>query len=529
MKTIEDLNSSIKKGEIKTNFISRFLEKNQEMKDLILLKSINIEKYYINPNILQRLKFILNKEIIELCGCGNPLLWRNFTKGYNKTCGSKECSVKKNIESVKKYYTEKYGVDHLFKTDKFKNDIKNKFKEKYGVDNPFKSKEIKNKIKETNLLKFGETNWLKVPENREKIANKIIENNRIAREEKIINNKIPIEIIQYIKDEKVIINCNKCNNKSEFSISFFNKKIKIQENPCLVCNPLLRSVSKGEIELFSFIESIYKGNIIKNDRKILNGKEIDVYLPDLMMAFEFNGIYYHSEIFKDKKDCLYKKKLLSDKSINLITVWEDDWEQKKEIIKSRIKSLLNQNNKIYARKCKIIEISGNIEKKFLIDNHIQGYVPSSIKIGLYYNTELVSVMSFGSYRKSLGKNKIIGEYELLRFCNKLGINVIGGASKIFKYFINKYSPNKVLSYQNNSWNTGNLYEKIGFIKKSITDPNYYWAKGNLRFNRFNFRKDKLIKEGYDPNKSESTIMYERGYYRIWDMGNIKWEYEKPLD
>jgi hypothetical protein len=366
MKTIEDLNSSIKKGEIKTNFISRFLEKNQEMKDLILLKSINIEKYYINPNILQRLKFILNKEIIELCGCGNPLLWRNFTKGYNKTCGSKECSVKKNIESVKKYYTEKYGVDHLFKTDKFKNDIKNKFKEKYGVDNPFKSKEIKNKIKETNLLKFGETNWLKVPENREKIANKIIENNRIAREEKIINNKIPIEIIQYIKDEKVIINCNKCNNKSEFSISFFNKKIKIQENPCLVCNPLLRSVSKGEIELFSFIESIYKGNIIKNDRKILNGKEIDVYLPDLMMAFEFNGIYYHSEIFKDKKDCLYKKKLLSDKSINLITVWEDDWEQKKEIIKSRIKSLLNQNNKIYARKCKIIEISGNIEKKFLM-------------------------------------------------------------------------------------------------------------------------------------------------------------------
>ena len=95
MKTIEDLNSSIKKGEIKTNFISRFLEKNQEMKDLILLKSINIEKYYINPNILKRLKFILNEEIIELCVCVNPLLWRNFTKGYNKTCGSKECSVKK--------------------------------------------------------------------------------------------------------------------------------------------------------------------------------------------------------------------------------------------------------------------------------------------------------------------------------------------------------------------------------------------------------------------------------------------------
>jgi hypothetical protein len=136
-------------------------------------------------------------------------------------------------------------------------------------------------------------------------------------------------------------------------------------------------------------------------------------------------------------------------------------------------------------------------------------------------------MSFGSYRKSLGKNKIIGEYELLRFCNKLGINVIGGASKIFKYFINKYLPNKVLSYQNNSWNTGNLYEKIGFIKKNTTDPNYYWVKGNLRFNRFNFRKDKLIKEGYDPNKTESEIMYGRGYYRIWDMGNIKWEYKKP--
>lgn len=530
MKTIEklsDLFDLIEKKEIKTNFVTRIIKNNPNLKKNLLEKSSDLDKIYNSPSDLQRIRYVFKENKIGLCKCGNPLLWRNYTKGYNKTCGDKKCSGEKNGESLKKHYMEKYGVEHLFKTEKFKENLKNTFIEKYGVDNPFKSNVIKDKIKETNLKKFGETSWIKIEENKAKIAEKISKNKREGRDLKIKELKIPIKVIESGLEGRVQIKCGDCKSESIFSSSYFNKKISIGKNPCLKCNPILRSTSLGEIELYEFIRDNSERNTIKNDRKILGGKEIDVYIPDLNLAFEFNGIYYHSEIFIEKEKTRLKKEALKEKGIDLINVWEDDWEYKKEIIKSRILNILGKNRKIYARKCLLRGISGKEEKNFLIENHIQGYVPSKIKIGLFYGEEMVSVMTFGDYRKSLGKNKIEGEYELLRFCNKLGISVIGGASKIFKEFISKYDPIKVISYQNNSWNTGNLYKNLGFKEIGLTDPNYYWAKGNVRFNRFNFRKDKLVKEGYDRNKTEWQIMEERGYFRIWDLGNLKWEYKKP--
>jgi hypothetical protein len=523
---IEDLFISIENKEIKTNFVSRIIENNIDLKKEIFDKSSELDLKYKSPTDLQRLWYIFKEKEIKMCKCGDPLSWRNYIKGYNKTCGNKKCSIEKNVESVKKHYTEKYGVDHLFKTEKFKKDLRNKFKEKYGVDNPFRSEEIKKKIRNTNIEKFGESSWLKVETNRKKLSEKISRNKMIERDLKIKSLKIPIEVKEYESEKKVIILCKICNEKSQFSISYFNKKISAGKNPCLGCNPILRGESKGEMELYNHIKSLYTGEIIKNDRITLNGKEIDVYVPDLGVAFEFNGIYYHSELFIDKNKVLDKKNSLSKMGISLINIWEDEWDLKGEIIKSRISSIFGLNEKIYARKCQIKEISGKEERDFLLKNHIQGYVPSKIKMALIQNGEIVCLMTFGGYRKSLGKNSIEGEYELLRFCNRLNTSTIGGASKLFKEFIKRYNPEKVISYQNNSWNTGNLYSNLEFEKIGITPSNYHWAKGNVRFNRFNFRKDKLIKQGYDPNKTEWEIMEERGYYRIWDLGNIKWEYTK---
>jgi hypothetical protein len=532
MKNIEklsDLFNLIENKGIKTNFISREIKNNIELKKTLSEESSELDLFYESPSDLQRIRYIFIDKEIKFCLCGKPLSWRNYTKGYNKSCGDKKCSIEKNKESVKKFYLENYGTDHLFKTEKFKTGLKEKFKEKYGVENPFGSQEIKDKIKETNIRKFGESSWLKVEANKKKIAEKISETKRKERDLKIKTLGIPIEVKNYESGDNVKILCNDCKTESKFSVSYFNKKITVGNNPCLVCNPILRGESRGEVELYNHIKSLYTGKIIKNDRIILEGKEIDVYMPDLGIAFEFNGIYYHSELFIGKDRVLNKKNLLSEKGISLINIWEDDWELKKEIIKSRISSVFGLTQKIYARKCYIREISGKEEKDFLLKNHIQGYIPSKIKIALIENGEIVSLMTFGGYRKALGKDRIEGEYELLRFCNKLNTSVIGGASKLFKFFIRKYSPEKVISYQNNSWSTGNLYSNLGFTQIGITDPNYYWAKGNVRFNRFNFRKDKLVSQGYDKNKTEWEIMTERGYYRIWDLGNVKWEYKKILE
>jgi hypothetical protein len=133
-------------------------------------------------------------------------------------------------------------------------------------------------------------------------------------------------------------------------------------------------------------------------------------------------------------------------------------------------------------------------------------------------------MTFGSLRTPQGNSPKDDEYELLRFCNKLNYTVVGGASKLLSHFVKSNSPKKIISYSDISRSSGNMYEKLGFVKISDSDPNYYWIIDGVRKHRFGFRKDILIREGFDPNKTESEIMNERGYYRIWDCGSSRWEF-----
>ena len=135
----------------------------------------------------------------------------------------------------------------------------------------------------------------------------------------------------------------------------------------------------------------------------------------------------------------------------------------------------------------------------------------------------MSLMTFGSLRRSLGQIKKQNEFEMIRFCNKKMTSVVGGASKMIKYFINKYNPIEIISYSDSSRSNGNLYENLGFEFVKETPPNYNWVIDNVRKHRFNFRKDRLVKQGFDSNKTEIEIMRDRGYYRIWDCGSKKWK------
>lgn len=213
----------------------------------------------------------------------------------------------------------------------------------------------------------------------------------------------------------------------------------------MACSPPLYLESKVENELHDYLKEIYHSEIITHDRKICGGKEIDLFLPELNIGFEFHGIWWHSEVYKGKTGNLDKKNIIEKKEIKIYHIWEDNWILKKEITKSRILNALGMSKKIYARKCEILQINPKDEREFLDANHIQGYVPSKIKFGLYFNSELVSIITFGSKRKSLGQKSKEGEYELLRFCNKLGNTVIGGASKLFNKFIKKHDPDLVIS------------------------------------------------------------------------------------
>ena len=478
---------------------------------------INIEKYG-SPfpfNIKKNIEKILNdygvENVSQIDYIKNKVKKTKFEKysilGYN------------NIEKIKSTNIEKYGVEYSFQNDEIKKKIKKKFLDKYGFEYATQSDIVKNKMKETMLKLYNCEN----PSQSDYIQ-KLKRINKINKTlEKYKENIVDVDY-----DTKMFK--FKCEKEHNYEISFdiFQNRKRTKTILCTICNPINSNTNSGyEIQLQDFIKENYNNEIILNNREIIKPNELDIYLPELKLAFEFNGVYWHSENFVENNYHLNKTEKCEKPGIKLIHIYEDDWIYKQYIVKSRILNLLGKSNKIYARKCEIKEINDNrLIKEFLEKNHLQGFVGSKIKIGLFYNEEPVSLMTFGSQRKAMGQKSTEGTYEMLRFCNKLNTNVIGGASRLFKYFINQYKPIEVISYADRSWSSGDLYEKLEFKLIHKTKPNYYYIIGGIRKYRFNYRKDILIKEGFDPNKTEHEIMLDRKIYRIYDSGNLKFIYKK---
>lgn len=268
-------------------------------------------------------------------------------------------------------------------------------------------------------------------------------------------------------------------------------------------------------------------NIIERHR--LGRKEIDLYFPDLNLGIEFNGTYWHSHLNKDKDYHKLKSEYFKSKNIQIFHIWEYNWINpiKKIIIKSMILNKLNlTSNRVFARKCNIKEIPGKDYREFCNNNHIQGYTPSKIKIGLYYNNKLVACMGLGNLRINLGnKIKNINNYELIRYCTLLNTNVIGGASRLLKYFENTYNPNKLISYADGDYSQGKMYENLKFNNLGLSSLSYVYfnpKEQNVK-NRFTYCKQNLIKMGHDPNMTEFEIINKMKLWKIYNSGTYKFE------
>jgi len=291
------------------------------------------------------------------------------------------------------------------------------------------------------------------------------------------------------------------------------------------CAKCFFAKSQSEEDLLTYIKSICDYEIIERSKNIISPLELDIYIPELKIAFEFNGLYWHNEINKHNKYHLNKTELCEAQGIHLIHIYEDDWMFKTDIVKSRINNLLNKSSRIYARKCELKEVSFKDAKEFLNNNHLQGNCISKFRYGLFYNGELVSLMTFGSRRKNLGSLNENNGYELLRFCNKLNYTVVGGADKLFKHFISTINPEQIISYADRSWTMNNgssVYDSLGFLFNGCTVPSYSYIVDRKREDRFGYRKDLLVKNGFDSLKSEHEIMLERKIYRIYNSGNLKY-------
>ena len=284
---------------------------------------------------------------------------------------------------------------------------------------------------------------------------------------------------------------------------------------CRICNPL---TSRAEDEIYEFIKINYTGWIIRNDRNILEGRELDIVLPDLGLAIEYNGIYWHSEVSRERYYHKDKTDQVNSFEYQLFHIYEDMWLNNKELVKSKILSLLGVSTKIPARKCSIRETA--YPKEFLSANHLQGAgSPTRYNYALYYYNELVAVMTFGKPRFNTEY-----DYELIRFCSLSGVTVIGGASKLLKYFRKQYK-GSIISYSNRSWSKGNLYKKLGFVYSHTSEPNYKYYKSINSLSRYECQKHLLktrFPDIYKDELTEAEIMQQAGYLKVYDSGNDVW-------
>ena len=444
-------------------------------------------------------------------------------------------------KSIRKTLLERYGVDHQMRSDEIKNAMKARYKKEHGVEYSFQDPKVQAKINAKNQLNYG-VDW---PMQSQKLR-KIMHANssrtqKIQYFQKVIAVDKEVEPLftaeDYIKHTKEDYfyefkwKCKTCGNEFDSRILH---GLHTSVAKCPHCNPISKSTSTFEQEITKYIKSLSSSLEVINcktkiNRSIIPPNEIDIIVKQnniIKLLIEADGLFWHS-VMSGKKDKYYhiiKTQQCYDKGYQLIHIFDDEWRNKKDIVKSRLRTLLGfYDKKIFARNCTIKQLTSKESNQFFNETHLQGKCQSSIRYGLFYKNELVSAMSFGKMRRITNRKSNIGEYELLRFSSKLGYHVIGAAGKLLKAFERDFKPTKLLSYADRRWSIGKLYYALGFTLDHISDPNYWYvnSRHSYRMYRYGFRKSQLPKilKKFDPAKTEVENMLDNGYDYIWDCGN----------
>ena len=451
--------------------------------------------------------------------CGKTFLARHATtKNCSKSCAMKNRDIvndefRKKVSNGMKKYNETHDVWNKgkFMSEKSKIKLSKSLKKHWATD---KGKEQQKRLGEQRSKRmlgkynpmFGKSHKYSIRQKLSEAAKMQAINQKEDMLDKSFNELLPKrleennltalfkrdEFTGFGKNTYYLLKCNKCDN--DFKSRLCDGRVATK---CPYCYKYGKSYA--EIEILNYLKTFYKGEILHGKRKYIdnNGEnELDIYLPEKQLAIEYNGLYYHSDRYKDKYYHINKTKACKAKGIRLIHIFEDEWLKHQDIVKSRLRHIIGQTTeRIYARNTTIKPIETKNKNKFLNTYHIQGEDKASIKLGAYYNDELVAVMTFCKPRACFGGKKDPNAYELSRFCPKYSI--IGIASKMMSHFKANYEWNTVYTYADMRWSDGNVYEKMGMKLVEQSRPNYWYIKGLERFHRFAFRKDRLVSMGFD--------------------------------
>lgn len=467
-------------------------------------------------NAIKTSKKLLNKSDNEKSEIRNKVK-KTYIENYGTDHPMKNDSIKKKHKET---VFKNYGADHFMQSEKVKEKQKQSIVENYGVENYTLTDHCKNK----NMEKYGKEYFVMTDVFKIKSKNTSVEKYGVTNHTKknfnpihanIFEDKTKFENLLYKYGTYKLAHIINCSISSIYAIA---NKYSIQLPP--------RSKSRQEEIILDFL---IQNNIqfISNTKKVLpSGKELDFYFSDHNLAIEINRLYWHSEISGGKnRNYHYDKwKECSDNGITLLSIYEDEFDQKQKFWLNKILYMTGNISlkKIHARKCEIRELDNVTD--FLNSHHLQGSNTSKYKFGLFYENELVSCMTFSNTRDNKS-----GVIDLSRFCNHSDYIVSGGASKLLNYFIKKYGSKykSIVSFSDNNYSNGNVYKALGFYLNKNLSPDYKYIINGIQYHKSGFRKDRIFKNFVIPeimiDSTEWELMKYLGYDRIWDTGKKKWE------
>ena len=450
-------------------------------------------------------------------------------------------------EKRKQTMLSTYGVENILESDYGKEKFKNTMISKYGVEHALDSNRFKEKVRQTSIEKYGAENYAQTQEYRDRVKQTCLERygyenqslTRIQDFSKVDNwiafkeNPETFINIHFDYDPSISELCKECGvNDTSIGNVINSHNLRHRIN---------RMTSSMEFEVLEFLKENTHLEMELHNRQLIHPYEIDIYIPDLKFGIEIDPTYTHNSSFPDRTgECKSRNyhKMKTDRceelGIDLFHLFGYDWVCNKDIIQSMLLARLKESYvTIYGRQTEIdSNISFGESKEFLIENHRQGFCPSSVRIGLRCEGELVSLMTFGKVRNSVS-DRCNCSYELLRFCSKKYTNVVGGASKLFKFAIDTLlKGQRIVSFSDRARTSGNIYKILGFQLDHISEPGYVWVNRNTDeyISRIAAQKQNIQKlfpgEKINLSKSEIQIMEEHNYARVYDSGTCVWIHER---
>lgn len=447
-------------------------------------------------------------------------------KKYCSRKCSKEAGTWKNLDidfnavrkKAKQTCLERYGVDNPMKVERFKEKVKyydiaaakekakQTWLERYGVDHPMKVTQIREKAKQTCLGRYG----VEHPMHNASIVDKAVK----ARQ--ATNLQRHLEYVQYCGVDST--EYRPIGRHGHYKSPEMVRQIYGVDDPKIETIQLnyknwwlnakqlgLYSKTRLQDEIAEFIESVTP--IIRNTRQVIPPQEIDIFVPSHNLAIEINGVYWHNSFRIDKLYHANKTNTTQQTGIQLIHIWENDWRNKQDIVRSLILSKLGITDRIMARKCTLQKVSKTDADEFFDSNHLKGRGKPGVDYGLYYNNSLVMCMRFSRHKKY--------GWELLRMATRQNTTVVGGMSKILSHFSKTHSPETLMSYVDRDISNGRSYYAVGFELLSVTGPSYWYVDSKMNVvQRHRFQR-------HITGRNEEEYTRELRLFRIHNSGNLK--------